>query len=161
MIENKECLNEEARENKTIQYKLVPLPSESNFWLLHLQIGQEGTKENKDYCSSSLVVSQIVALALLRKGLTNSCSFRPKSMQGYTVPGDLTVPEFEIHMPNNSPEAVCLTFRDLCDHTEQGTVEENWTKLNEAAQKEVAVQFSKKMSTDILMHVEMDDEMAH
>lgn len=149
-------MNMNKQIKKSVQYKLLPLPTASSFYVLHLQYGTPGNKDNGDYHSSSIVVPQKVALALLKKGTKNSCSFRPKSLQGYVIPDDYIVPEFSDAWSFGTE----VSFRQLIDATVEGVAEERFSDYDVKAKEEMAAVLAKKLQGEILEDWG-SDETAH
>tara|TARA_B100000497_G_C7638794_1_gene383956 strand:+ start:148 stop:582 length:435 start_codon:yes stop_codon:yes gene_type:complete len=66
---------------KDIQFKLIPLPLESQEWIAHCQIGKHGEKSQGDYVSHQFIIPNELAQTI--QGGSRSFSFRLGSTETY------------------------------------------------------------------------------
>jgi len=167
-------LNSEAKKLKIVQYKLMPLPTKSNYWVLHVQVGRDGRKTDGDYTSHSMVVPNEVARDL---GSTTDHgeliefhpSFRPGSMQGYMR--RLTQQGAQFFGSEKFLEKFSYSFRQYIEalispDKDMDTWAERFEIFMEDAQLEMASKMEEKVMKESLkdlvgLHSNNDNETTH
>lgn len=165
-------LNSEAKKLRIVQYKLMPLPTKTKYWVLHVQVGRDGTKKDGDYMSHSIVVPNEVARDLLSYEGTEVefyPSFRPGSMQGYMR--RLTQEGAQFFGSEKFLERFSYSFRQYIEALtsptkDMDTWDEPFQICMEEAQEEMASMLEEKVMKETLknlvgLHSNTEGETTH